>query len=441
MGVFKRYKDAQAAQKDAENAMPGAYQSNYTDRINEALDSMGAASNAGYDVGTDSELYRQYRAGAQANARAAAENAAAGAAALSGGYGSSYANSVAQQGYQQAMANVDSGLAGLRDKALTLYQLKQNGLSGLLSALQNQDSLEAAEHQGAVANAQDWRDYKKSRADQAAQEKSDFLSNLWEMAKSVGRAGLTAYDTYKGYTQQQWENEFAREQWEYNKERTGQSDALNAYEQAFNLYQQGAGDAANAVLGRYGLDTGIFDNYSGAPITRADKAGALTTAAGLAGGGSDEAARAVLELYGLDPNSVGNYRTIAGRQLATALATKSAGSSGSSSGRRSSRTKSSGSSWTNSQLQSMAKTFLSMKGNEPLYDFYKKTLTDNGWLNADAANDQSASQSGGVDMAAMLAKNYAKKGYSAWAIMNNMSQNGYSDNEIARALEKAGVKG
>lgn len=441
MGVFKRYRDAQAAQKDAENAMPGAYQSGYTDRINEALDSMGAASNAGYDVGTDSELYRQYRAGAQANARAAAENAAAGAAALSGGYGSSYANSVAQQGYQQAMANVDSGLAGLRDKALTMYQLKQNGLSGLLSALQNQDSLEAAEHQGAVANAQDWRDYKKSRADQAAQEKSDFLSNLWEMAKSVGRAGLTAYDTYKGYAQQQWENEFAREQWEYNKERTGQSDALNAYEQAFNLYQQGAGDAANAVLGRYGLDTGIFDNYSGAPITRADKAGALTTAAGLAGGGSDEAARAVLELYGLDPNSVGNYRTIAGRQLATTLAKKSAGSSGSSSGRRSGGTKSSGSSWTNSQLQSMAKTFSSMKGNEPLYDFYKQTLTDNGWLNADTANVQSASQSGGVDMAAMLAKNYAKKGYSAWAIMNNMSQNGYSDDEIARALEKAGVKG
>ena len=42
MGVFKRYRDAQAAQKDAENAMPGAYQSNYTDRINETLDSMGA---------------------------------------------------------------------------------------------------------------------------------------------------------------------------------------------------------------------------------------------------------------------------------------------------------------------------------------------------------------------------------------------------------------
>ena len=475
MGVFKRYKNAQAAQKDAENAMPGAYQSNYTDRINEALDSMGAASTAGYDVGTDSDLYRQYRAGAQATARAAAENAAAGAAALSGGYGSSYANSVAQQGYQQAMANVDSGLAGLRDKALTMYQLKQNGLSGLLSALQNQDSLEAAEHQGAVANAQDWRDYKKSRADQAAQEKSDFLSNLWEMAKSVGRAGLTAYDTYKGYTQQQWENEFAREQWEYNKERTGQSDALNAYEQAFNLYQQGAGDAANAVLGRYGLDTGIFDNYSGAPITRADKAGALTTAAGLAGGGSDEAARAVLELYGLDPNSVGNYRTIAGRQLATALAKKSAGSSGGSSGSRSSGgTEGSGDSWTNSQLQSIAKTFSSMKGNEPLYDFYKRTLTDAGWIKDDTPNlletdrgltgqswkgdpankwgtgtsnrqsqstGRTASQSS-VPQRAQVAANAIKgqrnHGSDDQTIFDSLKYQGYTDDEIWKAFELAG---
>lgn len=462
MGVFKRYRDAQAAQKDAENAMPGAYQSNYTDRINEALDSMGAASNAGHDVGTDSELYRQYRAGAQANARAAAENAAAGAAALSGGYGSSYADSVAQQGYQQAMAKVDDGLAGLRDKALTMYQLKQNGLSGLLSALQNQDSLEAAEHQGAVANAQDWRDYKKSRADQAAQEKSDFLSNLWEMAKSVGRAGLTAYDTYKGYTQQQWENEFAREQWEYNKERTGQSDALNAYEQAFNLYQQGAGDAANAVLGRYGLDTGIFDNYSGAPITRADKAGALTTAAGLAGSGSDEAARAVLELYGLDPNSVGSYGTIAGRQLATTLAKKSAGSSGGSSGKRSGGTKSSGSNWTNSQLLTALGKYQALKDGDPTKDIYAGILQEGGLLDALAGGSTGSATGGSSGNAATnpngkvgqltaphiptradtmrqgqarsLAVEWKKQGSSEDDIIDRLMKKGYSDEDIYNAL-------
>lgn len=436
MGVFKRYRDAQAAQKEAENAIPGAYQSNYTDRINEALDSMGAASNAGYDVGTDSELYRQYRAGAQANARAAAENAAAGAAALSGGYGSSYANSVAQQGYQQAMANVDSGLAGLRDKALTMYQLKQNGLSGLLSALQNQDSLEAAEHQGAVANAQDWRDYKKSRADQAAQEKSDFLSNLWEIAKSVGRAGLTAYDTYKGYTQQQWENEFAREQWEYNKERTGQSDALNAYEQAFNLYQQGAGDAANAVLGRYGLDTGIFDNYSGAPITRADKAGALTTAAGLAGSGSDEAARAVLELYGLDPNSVGNYRTIAGRQLATAPAKKSAGSTGGSSGSRtkSSGDKSDGIKWSANNLLTAAEKYGSYNNDNPAKDIYERILQEGGLLETPTNGMKSI-----TDDVLNRVAGYAQRGMNGSAITVKLQHEGYSNEEIAEIFNRAGL--
>lgn len=466
MGVFKRYKEAQAAQKDAENAMPGAYQSNYTDRINEALDSMGAASNAGYDVGTDSDLYRQYRAGAQANARAAAENAAAGAAALSGGYGSSYANSVAQQGYQQAMASVDDGLAGLRDKALTMYQLKQNGLSGLLSALQNQDSLEAAEHQGAVANAQDWRDYKKSRTDQAAQEKSDFLSNLWQIAKSVGQAGLTAYDTYKGYTQQQWENDFAREQWEYNKERTGQSDALNAYEQAFDLYQQGAGDAANAVLGRYGLDTGIFDNYSGAPITRADKAGALTTAAGLAGSGSDEAARAVLELYGLDPNAVGSYGTIAGRQLATALAKKSSGSSGRSSGSGSSRsssgTKNSGNSWTNSQLLTALGKYQALKDDDPTKGIYASILQQGGLLDALAGGSTDSAAGGSTGntvtnpngkvgqltaphiptkadtmrqgQARSLAVEWKKQGSSEDDIIDRLMKKGYSDEDIYNAL-------
>ena len=385
------------------------------------------------------QLYRQYRAGAQANARAAAENAAAGAAALSGGYGSSYAGSVARQGYQQAMANVDDGLAGLRDKALTMYQLKQNGLSGLLSALQNQDSLEAAEHQGAVANAQDWRDYKKSRADQAAQEKSDFLSNLWEMAKSVGRAGLTAYDTYKGYTQQQWENEFAREQWEYNKNRTEKSDAVSGYNDAFDLYGEGATDAAKAVLSLYGLDTSAFDNYSGAPITRADKAGALTTAAGLAGGGSDEAARAVLELYGLDPNSVGNYRTIAGRQLATALEKKSAGSSGSSSGGSSGRRSGSSggssgsrSSPTYAQLLSMSKEFVTMKASDPRYDYYKRTLTDAGWIEDDTRVPQRA------QVAANAIKGQRNHGSDDQTIFDSLKYQGYTDDEIWKAFELAG---
>ena len=482
MGVFKRYKEAQAAQKDAENAVPGAYQSNYTDRINQTLDDMSAAANAGVDVGTDSELYRQYRGNAQANAQAAAENAAAGAAALSGGYGSSYANSVAQQGYQQAMANVDDGLAGLREKALSQYQLKQSGLAGILSALMSQDSLEAAEHQGAVANAQDWRDYKKSRADQAAQEKSDWISNLWQLAKSVGQAGLTAYDRYKGYDQ--WQKEFE----------TG------LYNQAFDLYKEGATGAANSLLSRYGLDSTIFDDYTGGPmtwkeeleltdqmlalkdkgadllayrfadkyglnrdalenytgggLTTKDKLGYFINAASLAGDGNQTAADNVLtQFLNLPAGSAGNYSDISKNLISTALAKKSgSGSSGS----RSSSSGSKSGGWTNSQLQSMAKTFSSMKGNEPLYDFYKQTLTDNGWLQADTTSggqNTGGAKSGtatqnitaphipttGSTMkqgqARSLAVDWKKQGYSDDDIIDKLMQRGYSDEEIYGALK------
>lgn len=337
MGVFKRYKDAQAAQKDAENAMPGAYQSNYTDRINEALDSMGAASNAGYDVGTDSELYRQYRAGAQANARAAAENAAAGAAALSGGYGSSYANSVAQQGYQQAMANVDSGLAGLRDKALTLYQLKQNGLSGLLSALQNQDSLEAAEHQGAVANAQDWRDYKKSRADQAAQEKQNFWDNLMQVGTDVVKAGFTAYDRYKGYDQWKQEHELQEKQVQAQLQQM-------AIDKALDYKKRGASEAfLNQFLSANGLDPSILNDWTTEKTTELSPADYLTAMKGITDlyeGGFRDAAGAVADMYGISRDAL-NYTP---QYTTGSYSGRRSSGSGGSSGSRSSGTKSSGSS-------------------------------------------------------------------------------------------------
>ena len=465
MGVFKRYRDAQAAQKDAENAMPGAYQSNYTDRINETLDSMGAASNAGYDVGTDSELYRQYRAGAQANARAAAENAAAGAAALSGGYGSSYANSVAQQGYQQAMAKVDDGLAGLRDKALTMYQLKQNGLSGLLSALQNQDSLEAAEHQGAVANAQDWRDYKKSRADQAAQEKSSFWSNLLDTVMNIGGALVNGYDAYKGFSRQK------------------EQDKLSAIAQAAQYHKEGAStDFLNSILEPHGLDASIFDDWDTGDteeMSMSDMMSLLTQAAGVQDDGHPELAQYMLKVNNIDPSVLGSYSAALykNNNSGSSGSGRRSGSSGGSSGRRSgSSGGSSGSrsSPTYAQLLSMSKEFVTMKASDPRYDYYKRTLTDAGWIKDDTPNlletnrgltgqswkgdpankwgtgtssrqsqstGRTASQSS-VPQRAQVAANAIKgqrnHGSDDQTIFDSLKYQGYTDDEIWKAFELAG---
>lgn len=432
MGVFKRYKDAQAAQKDAENAMPGAYQSNYTDRINEALDSMGAASNAGYDVGTDSELYRQYRAGA---------------AALSGGYGSSYANSVAQQGYQQAMANVDSGLAGLRDKALTLYQLKQNGLSGLLSALQNQDSLEAAEHQGAVANAQDWRDYKKSRADQAAQEKSSFWSNLLDTVMNIGGALVNGYDAYKGFSRQK------------------EQDKLSAVAQAAQYHKEGAStDFLNSILKPYGLDAGIFDDWDTGDteeMSMSDMMSLLTQAAGVQDDGHPELAQYMLKVNNIDPSILSSYSAALykNNNSGSSGSGRRSGSSGGSSGSRSS-TGNKRPTPTYAQLLDMADDYTKMKDSDPRKTNYGNTLqyynmidtpnllekntglTEQSWK-GDPANKwgtgtNSEKQNISDDVLNRVA-GYAQRGMNGSAITVKLQHEGYSNEEIAEIFNRAGL--
>lgn len=464
MGVFKRYRAAQAAQKDAENAMPGAYQSNYTDRINEALDSMGAASNAGYDVGTDSELYRQYRAGAQANARAAAENAAAGAAALSGGYGSSYANSVAQQGYQQAMANVDSGLAELRDKALTMYQLKQNGLSGLLSALQNQDSLEAAEHQGAVANAQDWRDYKKSRADQAAQEKQNFWDNLMQVGTDVVKAGFTAYDRYKGYDQWKQEHELQEKQVQAQLQQM-------AIDKALDYKERGASEAfLNQFLSANGLDPSILNDWTTEKTTELSPADYLTAMKGITDlyeGGFRDAAGAVADMYGISRDAL-NYTP---QYTTGSYSGRRSGGSGGSSGSGSS-TGNKRPTPTYAQLLDMADDYTKMKDSDPrktsygnMLQYYNMIDTPNllekntglkeqSWKGdptnkwgTGTSNRQSqstgrtASQSS-VPQRAQVAANAIKgqrnHGSDDQTIFDSLKYQGYTDDEIWKAFELAG---
>ena len=465
MGVFKRYKDAQAAQKDAENAMPGAYQSNYTDRINEALDSMGAASNAGYDVGTDSELYRQYRAGAQANARAAAENAAAGAATLSGGYGSSYANSVAQQGYQQAMANVDSGLAGLRDKALILYQLKQNGLSDLLSALQNQDSLEAAEHQGAVANAQDWRDYKKSRADQAAQEKQNFWDNLMQVGTDVVKAGFTAYDRYKGYDQWKQEHELQEKQVQAQLQQM-------AIDKALDYKKRGASEAfLNQFLSANGLDPSILNDWTTEKTTELSPAEYLTAMKGITGlydDGFHDAAGAVADMYGISRDTL-NYTP---QYTTGSYSGRRSSSSGGSSGSRSS-TGNKRPTPTYAQLLDMAGDYAKMKDSDPRKTSYGNTLqyynmidtpnllekntglTEQSWKGDPAnkwgagANSGKQGQSTGrtasqssvpqrAQVAANAIKGQRNHGSDDQTIFDSLKYQGYTDDEIWKAFELAG---
>lgn len=406
----------------------------YVSRNKDAMDSLTGQIGSGFDWDTGSKAYQQYRAQAQANAAASAENAQANAAMLAGGYGSSYADSVAKQGQQQALSGIDNAVPGLRGQALSEYQNQQNDLLSALSGMANTEALDRSAYGSNFANYTAWQNFLANQSEQARNENDNYWNNLWNTVKNIGSAALTAYDGYKGYTQQQWENDFAREQWEYNKNRTDQSDALNAYQQAFNLYTQGAGDAASDVLNRYGLNANAFANYTGAPVTRDDQAGVLSTAASLVASGNQEAAANLLKMYGMDSNAAGDYNTLTQRALSAALAKRAATGSGGSRGyyRQSSE-------WSKSELRNLMKDRESVAAKGGDTTWYDGILADAGYPVPETKNTESTGGQSS-DTGTLLAQRYAKRGYSAWAIANIMSQNGYSDKEISDALEKAGVE-
>lgn len=409
----------------------------YVSRNKDAMDSLTGQIGSGFDWDTGSKAYQQYRAQAQANAAASAENAQANAAMLAGGYGSSYADSVAKQGQQQALSGIDNAVPGLRGQAMSEYQNQQNDLLSALSGMANTEALDRSAYGSNFANHTAWQNFLANQSEQARNENDNYWNNLWNTVKNIGSAALTAYDGYKGYTQQQWENDFAREQWEYNKNRTDQSDALNAYQQAFNLYTQGAGDAASDVLNRYGLNANAFANYTGAPVTRDDQAGVLSTAASLVASGNQEAAANLLKMYGLDSNAAGDYNTLTQRALSAALTKRAATGSGGSRGyyRQSSE-------WSKSELRNLMKDRESVAAKGGDTTWYDGILADAGYPVPETKNTESTGKSTAQssDTGTLLAQRYAKRGYSAWAITNIMSQNGYSDKEISDALEKAGVE-
>lgn len=409
----------------------------YVSRNKDAMDSLTGQIGSGFDWDTGSKAYQQYRAQAQANAAASAENAQANAAMLAGGYGSSYADSVAKQGQQQALSGIDNAVPGLRGQAMSEYQNQQNDLLSALSGMANTEALDRSAYGSNFANYTAWQNFLANQSEQARNENDNYWNNLWNTVKNIGSAALTAYDGYKGYTQQQWENDFAREQWEYNKNRTDQSDALSAYQQAFNLYTQGAGDAASDVLNRYGLNANAFANYNGAPVTRDDQAGVLSTAASLVASGNQEAAANLLKMYGLDSNAAGDYNTLTQRALSAALAKRAATGSGGSRGyyRQSSE-------WSKSELRNLMKDRESVAAKGGDTTWYDGILADAGYPVPETKNTESTGKSTAQssDTGTLLAQRYAKRGYSAWAITNIMSQNGYSDKEISDALEKAGVE-
>lgn len=437
MGVFSRLNNAQKKLTDAENAMPGAYDNSYDQDIQDALQSMTGQNQAGTGYASTGDSYRGALSRLFNNAGAGADAAAQTAQGLSGGYGADWAQSAANQAAASQTGSTAGTLAQARADALTQWQQQLSGTNSQLNALLGQDQLERSEYDGKVKNAADWRNYQYDQTQQARQEKSDFLSNAWNVLKNVGAAALEGYDAYRGYRQQDWENAFAERQYNDSLTRNELSDQMAALQQAAAYKQAGFDDAATQLLAKYGLDSTMLDTWQGLSQVDQDKLTYLTTAAGLAGSGYDTAAKSYLTAVGLDPNSIDYYSTIANRQNQSNLnllsgqlqlkrkygtKTGSSKSSGSGSSSKSGSTgtgKAAG--YTQPQLNTMLTKYNTMKPTDASYDYYTEVLADAGRIDRLTGTGNPGKANGTP---------YEQGMYKARQLANS----GYSQSQIASEL-------
>lgn len=418
MGTIKRLNDQQKQQAQAEAAMPGAYENRYDEGIQNALAGMDSANSAGLGFDSQNGTYRGALSRLFGNAGAGASAAEQVANSLSGGYGTDWAKSAAQQAAAGETGQTANVYAQARADALSQWQQELAGQGTQLNNLLNQDQLARSEYDGSVQNAADWRSYRYGRTQQARQENSDFLSNVWNVIKNVGSDVGKAYNAYMGYSQQK-ANAIVQAKEEYRNGNVDGAKAIlkmyrmdenmfdnlqgvsdftvqqnAALKEAYEMLDQGVPEAAiSKFLEPYDLSYDMFDEWKGLSQTDKDNLDYLMKAQDYTTAGAPTLGQTIARAVGYGTDALDSFDSVTNRlnqadiakyasQLAISNQYKTTGT-GSGTGRS---TKSSGSrgktgtGFTNTQLQTMATKFQNMKDTDPLYPFYKQTLTDAGWL-------------------------------------------------------------
>ena len=448
MSTMKKLKNAKDRLAQAEQEIPGAYESAYTGKVNDRLDKISGMNDTGVTDVALSEAYQSYRDKVAGKAADSAAAALGTTQSLGSGYGTDWAKSVADQTAQDQTASAGTTLAQLRGKALQQWQNELAGNADMVSTLLGQDSMERSAAAQDTANAKTWRNYLYGRLGQARQEGEDAKSNIWNIIKGIGSVAKAGYDGYMGYTQQQWENDFKEKQYADSLSRAQLSDQLAAMEQATAFKQAGFDELANQTLAKYGLDSTMLDAWQGMSDTTKEQMAALLQGASLASSGNDTGAKSYLQLAGIDPGSTDYYSTIAGRQNASALALarqKSAitGTSGSSGSRRSSGSSSSGSKtgssgntgiqYSSSNVTSMMNKLAGMSQNDPMYSVILGELRRAG-VDVDGKTSTSGVATDRQTVAANAARGQQSRGSDEQTIYNSLRLQGYSEDEIAYAM-------
>lgn len=190
-----------AAKTNLEQQMaqkPGAYQSQWQNSLNEAMNKILNREKFSYDLNGDA-LYNQYKDRYVQQGKQAMQDTIGSASALTGGYGNSWAQSAGQQAYH-------GYLQGLNDKVPELYQMALDKYNMEGQDLLNQYGL-LSEREG-----QDYGRYRDALSDYITER--NFLTDRYDTERNYDY-GMFSDNRDFNYTQdrdavadQQWQAEF-----------------------------------------------------------------------------------------------------------------------------------------------------------------------------------------------------------------------------------------
>ena len=444
---MKKLKNAKDRLAQAEQEVPGAYESGYTGRVNDRLDKIGGLNDTGVTDAALSEAYQSYRDKVAGNAADSAAAALGTAQSLGSGYGTDWTKSVADQTAADQTASAGTALAELRSKALQQWQNELAGNADMVSTLLGQDSMERSAAAQDTANAQSWRNYLYGRLGQARQEGEDAKNNIWNIIKGIGSVAKAGYDGYMGYTQQQWENEFREKEMEAKLDQQEKQNRITALNTIQSYMEAGQPDMARAIADVYGVDQGMIDTWSGMTQADRERASALLEMGDLMASGQEKTAGTYGSYYGLLPSMVDSYSEIAGRQNASALELARQKSAITGTGRNSGSGRSSGSSssgsktgsggntgiqYSSSNVTSMMNKLAGMSQNDPMYSIILGELRRAG-VDVDGELGTGITTKR-MQVAANAAQGQQSRGSDEQTIYNSLRLQGYSEDEIAYAM-------
>ena len=447
MSTMKKLKNAKDRLAQAEQEVPGAYESGYTGRVNDRLDKIGGLNDTGVTDAALSEAYQSYRDKVAGNAADSAAAALGTAQSLGSGYGTDWTKSVADQTAADQTASAGTALAELRSKALQQWQNELAGNADMVSTLLGQDSMERSAAAQDTANAQSWRNYLYGRLGQARQEGEDAKNNIWNIIKGIGSVAKAGYDGYMGYTQQQWENEFREKEMEAKLDQQEKQNRITALNTIQSYMEAGQPDMARAIADVYGVDQGMIDTWSGMTQADRERASALLEMGDLMASGQEKTAGTYGSYYGLLPSMVDSYSEIAGRQNASALELARQKSAITGTGRNSGSGRSSGSSssgsktgsggntgiqYSSSNVTSMMNKLAGMSQNDPMYSIILGELRRAG-VDVDGELGTGITTKR-MQVAANAAQGQQSRGSDEQTIYNSLRLQGYSEDEIAYAM-------